>query len=154
MILLTSVDKSKTCFVAELSTFSYAPWRFVLILGVTSVYTVNNQQKVCTMNAIISIFKNWLRWGDIILLTLQQLIIKRKFKSVKALTNYFQHTSKNSYPQQYYRRVKYHYSNVCLYFVTITFYSIHVKTNLERDMRIWGEKRKILRLLFMVYIVN
>ncbi len=34
--------------------------------------------------------------------------------------------------------------NICLYFVTITFYIIRVKTNLERDTRIWGEKWKIL----------
>jgi len=30
--------------------------------------------------------------------------------------------------------------HVCLYFVTIAFYSIRVKANLERDVRIWGEK--------------
>ncbi len=65
-------------------------------MDVTSVYTVTNQKKVRSMNGIINIFKNLVQWGDIILLTLQLSIIKRKFKSVKALTNLFQHTMNNS----------------------------------------------------------
>ncbi len=93
-------------------------------MGVTfSFYAVNNQQKVRSVNTIVSILKNWVQWVDIILLTLQPSIIKRTFKSVKALTIYFHHTMNNSlgssfYPPQYDGRVKYHYSNICLYFIT------------------------------------
>ncbi len=98
------------------------------------------QGSICEHNS--EHLKNWVQWVDIILLTLQPSIIKRSFKSVKALTIYFQHTMNNSlgssfYLPQYDGRVKYHYSNICL------FHNIRVKTNLERDMRIW-DKWKIL----------
>ncbi len=66
------------------------------MMGVTSVYTVNNQQKVRSMIAMISIFKNWMQWGDIILHALQPSNFKSTFKSVNVLTNYFQHTMNNS----------------------------------------------------------
>ncbi len=88
------------CRALELRTtyppFSYTPWCFAQIMGVTSVYTVNNQQKVRSMIAMISIFKNWMQWGDIILHALQPSNFKSTFKSVNVLTNYFQHTMNNS----------------------------------------------------------
>ncbi len=46
------------------------PHNTVQIMGVTSIYTVNNQQKFHSVKTITSIFKNWVQWGDIILLTL------------------------------------------------------------------------------------
>ncbi len=53
--------------LCALCTFFLHPHDTAQIMGVTSVYTVNNQQKVCSVNAKTCIFKNWVQWGDIIL---------------------------------------------------------------------------------------
>ncbi len=60
-------------------------------MGVTSFYPVNNQQKVRSVNVIVSILKNWVQWGDIILLTLQPSIIRqlRKFNLPQELLKQF-----------------------------------------------------------------
>ncbi len=89
-------------FLCKLQKREFVKWRlhayayyvfslstFFQIMEETFVYTVNNQQKVRSMNGIISIFKNLVQWGYIILLTLQLSIIIRKCKSVKALIHYF-----------------------------------------------------------------
>ncbi len=57
---------TKYFFCPTVSTFFPRLMIFCTNYGSKFHYTVNNQQKVRSMNTILSILKNWIQWGDII----------------------------------------------------------------------------------------